>query len=89
MTPDHFLGFLHGLAEMIDTAPTPAQWALVKAKLAMVGQSPAPDWYAPPFHAPRFLGDELPCLLPWQPPPYVSGRTQDYVPPLGTVISAN
>jgi hypothetical protein len=41
MTPDQFKAWFEGFCEAINTAPTPEQWAKIKAKVAEIREKPA------------------------------------------------
>lgn len=41
MTPDQFKAWFEGFCEAIDAAPTPEQWAKIKAKVADIREKPA------------------------------------------------
>lgn len=43
MTPQEFKAWLEGFSEAIDEAPTPEQWAKIKAKAAKIVPAPAPS----------------------------------------------
>lgn len=40
MTPDQFKAWFEGFCEAIDVAPTPEQWAKIKAKVAEIREKP-------------------------------------------------
>ena len=49
MTPDQFKAWFEGFCEAIDAAPTPEQWARIKAKVADIREKPAATLREPEF----------------------------------------
>lgn len=49
MTPDQFKAWFEGFCEAIDQAPTPEQWAKIKAKVADLREKPLVNLREPEF----------------------------------------
>lgn len=68
LSADHFASFMHGFIEAHPDAPTPEQWAVIKANLAKVEAAAPALFYGhvnlerSPTYVPRFIGGYAPMF---------------------------